>query len=101
METIYNKILVPYDDSEPADRELDHAVNLAKISDTSELILLHVIAEYPNYLFIERPARSIKTGERTTLSQYLKEVYALMEESANTLLQKKKEEIKNKSRELR
>lgn len=91
---MYRKILVPYDDSEPANKVLDHAVNIAKMSGKSEVILLYVIAEFPTYHFIERPARSIKTGEKTTLSQYLKEVYELMEESANDVLDNKKEEVK-------
>lgn len=91
---MYQKILVPYDDSEPANRALDHASNIAKMSGQSEVILLYVIAEYPSYHFIERPARSIKTGEKTTLSQYLKEVYELIEERANDVLERKKEEIK-------
>lgn len=94
---MYRKILVPYDDSGPSNKALDHAVNIAKMSGQSEVILLYVIAEYPNYHFIERPARSIKTGEKTTLSQYLKEVYELMEESANDVVDSKKEEIKNKT----
>ena len=91
---MYKKILVPYDDSEPSNKALDHAAAIAKMSGGSEVILLHVIAEFPTYHFIERPARSIKTGEKITLSQYLKEVYELMEESANDVLDKKKEEIK-------
>lgn len=91
---MYKKILVPYDGSEPSDKALDHAVNIAKMSGKSEVILLYVIAEFPTYHFIERPARSIKTGEKTTVSQYLKEVYELMEESANDVLDKKKEDIK-------
>jgi nucleotide-binding universal stress UspA family protein len=91
---VYKKILVPYDGSEPSDKALDHAVNIAKMSGKSEVILLYVIAEFPTYHFIERPARSIKTGEKTTVSQYLKEVYELMEESANYVLDKKKEDIK-------
>ena len=91
---MYNKILVPYDNSEPSNKALDHAVNIAKMSEGSEVILLYVIAEFPTYHFIERPARSIKTGEKTTFSQYLKEVYELMEESANDVLDKKKEDIK-------
>jgi nucleotide-binding universal stress UspA family protein len=91
---MYKKILVPYDGSEPSDKALDHAVSIAKMSGISEVILLYVIAEFPTYHFIERPARSIKTGEKITLSQYLKEVYELMEESANDVLDKKKEEIK-------
>ena len=91
---MYKKILVPYDDSEPSNKALDHAANIAKMSGESEVILLYVIAEYPTYHFIERPALSIKTGEKITLSQYLKEVYELMGESANDVLEKKKEEIK-------
>lgn len=91
---MYNKILVPYDDSEPSNKALDHAVNIAKLSDESEVILLYVIAEFLTYHFIERPARSIKTGEKITHSQYLKEVYELLEVSANDALNKKKEEIK-------
>jgi nucleotide-binding universal stress UspA family protein len=91
---MYKKILVPYDGSEPSDKALDHAVHIAKMSGKSEVILLYVIAEFPTYHFIERPARSIKTGEKTTVSQYLKEVYELMEESANYVLDKKKEDIK-------
>ena len=91
---MYKKILVPYDDSEPSNKALDHAAAITKMSGGSEVILLYVIAEFPTYHFIERPARSIKTGEKITLSQYLKEVYELMKESANDVLDKKKEEIK-------
>jgi nucleotide-binding universal stress UspA family protein len=91
---MYKKILVPYDDSEPSNKALDHAAAIAKMSGGSEVILLYVIAEFPTYHFIQQPARSIKTGETITLSQYLKEIYELMEESANDVLDKKKEEIK-------
>jgi nucleotide-binding universal stress UspA family protein len=93
------KILVPYDGSEPASRALDQAVDIAKLAwrDRPDVILLHVIAEFPTHHFIERPARSIRTGEKTTLSRYLKEVYELMEESAADALAKKKEEIKKSS----
>lgn len=93
---MYKKILVPYDGSEPAGRALDHAVDIAKSASAGkpDVILLHVIAEFPTHHFIERPARSIKTGEKTTLSRYLKEVYELMEESASAALSEKKDEIK-------
>ena len=91
---MYKKILVPYDNSEPSNKALEHAVNIAKMSGGSEVILLYVIAEFPSYHFIDRPARSIKTGEKILLSQYLKEVYELMVESANDVVDKKKEEIK-------
>lgn len=93
---MYKKILVPYDGSEPASKALDHAVNIAKSvgGDKPYVILLHVIAEFPTHHFIERPARSIRTGEKTTLSLYLKEVYDLMAENAADALDKKKDEIK-------
>jgi len=91
---MYKKILIPYDNSEPSNKALDHAVNIAKMSEGSEVILLYVISEFPTYHFIERPAHSIKTGEKTTVSQYLKEIYELMEQSANDVLDKKKEDIK-------
>lgn len=93
---MFKKILVPYDGSEPADRAVDQAVNIAKTigRDKPDVIILHVIAEFPTHHFIERPARSIKSGEKITLSQYLKEVYELMEETASETLAKKKEEIK-------
>lgn len=94
---MYKKILVPYDDSEPSNKALDHAVNIANMSGESEVILLYVVADFPTYHFIERPARSIKTGEKVTLSQYLKEVYELMEENVNDVLNNKKEEIKKRT----
>ena len=83
--------------SEPANRALDYAVNLARMSGQSVVSSLYVIAEYPSYHFIEGPARSIKTGEKTILSQYRKEVYEPMGESANDVLERKKEEIKKKA----
>lgn len=93
---MFRKILVPYDDSEPAGRALDHALTIAKLAgrENPDVILLHVIAEFPAYHFIDRPARSIKTGEKILLSQYLKEVYELMEKGAADALAKKREEVK-------
>lgn len=94
---MFKKILVPYDGSEQANKALDQAVHIAKFlgrDNKPDVILLHVIAEFPTHHFIERPARSIKTGERTTLSMYLKEVYEMMEKNAADALAKKKEEIK-------
>ncbi len=95
---MFNKILVPYDGSGPADKALDQAVKIATSYDKENrpsVILLHVISEFPTHHFIERPARSPKTGQRTTLSRYLMEVYEMMEESADAALAKKKNEIKN------
>jgi len=95
---MFKKILVPYDGSEPADRALDQAVGIAKLSrDKPEIILLHVIAELPTYHIVERPARSIKTGEKTTLSNYLREIYELMEKNTVDALDEKKDEIRRLS----
>ena len=93
---MFKKILVPYDGSGPADKALQNAVSIAK-SHGSNVKVLHVIAEYPTHHFIERPARSIRSGEKTTLSTYLKEVYEMMVESAADVLAKKKNEIKKSS----
>lgn len=95
---MYRKIIVPYDGSAPSSKAVDHAVQIAKLtSGGSEVILLHVIAELPTHHLIERPARSIRTGEKITLSQYLVEVYELMRESGREVLDKKKEEISKSS----
>ena len=96
---MYRKILVPYDGSNPSDKALEHAIGIAKMSrpESSEVTLLHVIAEYPVTPYIERPVRSPKTGETTTLTQYIREVYELMTVSALDALNKKKDEIKKAS----
>ena len=93
---MYRKILVPYDGSEPSDKALVHAINIAKMIDKNKpkVILLHVIAEYPVSPYLERPARSPKTGKTTTLTQYIKEVYELMTVDALDVLEKKKNEVK-------
>ena len=93
---MYQKILVPYDSSKPSEKALDHAVSIARIvGDKSkcQVILLHVIAEYPVSPFVDRPVRSPKTGEVVTLSRYVREIYDMMIESATGLLNKKKEEV--------
>lgn len=97
---VFKKILVPYDGSGAADKALDQAVKIATSVDRENrpnVILLHVISEFPTHHFIERPARSIKTGERVTLSMYLKEVYEMMLENAAAALAKKRDEIKKAS----
>ena len=92
---MYKKILVPYDGSDPSGRALDHAVSNSKLtSGKAEVILLHVITEYPVSTYVKRQYAQSNTGQITTLSQYVKEVYELMIVNTMDLLQKKKEEVK-------
>jgi nucleotide-binding universal stress UspA family protein len=95
---VFKKILVPYDGSKPAEQALQQAVSIAKslAGIKAEVIVLHVVAEFPNYHFIERPARSIRTGEKTTVTEYLKEVNELMQRQAGEVLSRKTEEIKKR-----
>jgi nucleotide-binding universal stress UspA family protein len=93
---VYRKILVPYDGSNPSNKALDHAIEIAKMGEPnkSQVTLMHIIAEYPVTPYFERPARSPKTGERTTLTRYIREVYELMTVSALEKLNKKKDDVK-------
>jgi nucleotide-binding universal stress UspA family protein len=64
---MYKKILVPIDGFKPADKALDHAINLLKsisaIGDNKkELIILFLIPDLPVPLGFEKPMRSFKTG---------------------------------------
>jgi nucleotide-binding universal stress UspA family protein len=78
---MYNKILVPIDGSKPADKALDHAINLIKsVSNDAnnnkniltQLIILFVIPDLPVPLGFEKPMRSLKTGEMVSLSDYIR-----------------------------
>jgi nucleotide-binding universal stress UspA family protein len=94
-ELVYSKILVPYDGSEQANKALDHAVILAKADPgRPQVVLLHVIEDFPNYHLVDRPAASIRTGKKITLSKYYAEVHSVMSESAKEALESKKGEIK-------
>ena len=49
---IFKKILVPYDGSKFADKALEHAIAIAKLSrgvnsNNTQIILLHVVTEIP------------------------------------------------------
>ncbi|HET7284172.1 MAG TPA: universal stress protein [Nitrososphaeraceae archaeon] len=95
---MYNKILVPIDGSKPADKALDHAVNLIKsISNNNDnnnikiqLIILFVIPELPVPLGFEKPMRSLKTGERVSFSDYIKEMHHTMKANALEILSERK-----------
>jgi nucleotide-binding universal stress UspA family protein len=104
---MYNKILVPIDGSKPADKALDHAINLIKsVSNDdnnnknirTQLIILFVIPDLPVPLGFEKPMRSLKTGEMVSLSDYIKEMHEAMKSNALEILsERKKKYVSNMS----
>jgi len=97
---MYNKILVPIDGSKPADKALDHAINLIKsLSNNNndnnnnieiQLIILFVIPEFPVPLGFEKPMRSLKSGETVSLSDYIREMHQAMKANALEILSQRK-----------
>ena len=96
IETIYSKILVPYDGSKHAKKALNKAVNLAKLIKGSEIIILNVIEEIltPPSVFPTR-IRHFKTGEHTTLSTYFRDLQTDMRYKMINTLEKIKQKYEN------
>jgi nucleotide-binding universal stress UspA family protein len=96
IETIYSKILVPYDGSKHAKKALNKAVNLAKLIKGSEIIILNVIEEIltPPSVFPTR-IRHFKTGEDTTLSTYFRDLQTDMRYKMINTLEKIKQKYEN------
>lgn len=86
----FKKILVPHDGSKTSDNAVDSTIELAKMSNDSHIILLHVIPEMQIPLVLERPVRSPMTGETTTTTEYWKELYEEIKSSALKMLEKVK-----------
>lgn len=97
---LFKKILVPYDGSKPSDRALEQAIELAKLvksknKDTSNdndvhIILLYVCQEILVPAMIERPMRSPKTGEVTTVSELIKDLNEEVRTNMSKTLNEKK-----------
>lgn len=96
IETIYSKILVPYDGSKHAEKALNKAVNLAKLIKGSEIIILNVIEEIltPPLVFPTR-IRHYKTGEDTTLSTYFRDLQTDRRYKMINTLEKIKQKYEN------
>ena len=96
IETIYSKILVPYDGSKHAEKALNKAVNLAKLIKGSKIIILNVIEEIltPPLVFPTR-IRHFKTGEDTTLSTYFRDLQTDMRYKMINTLEKIKQKYEN------
>ena len=80
----FEKILVPYDGSQFADKALENAIGIAKMSGSNtQIFLLHVTPNIPIPLTFERPVYSAKTGKSIPLTQYIQELIVEMEENAS------------------
>ena len=87
----FEKILVPYDGSQFADKALENAIGIAKMSGANtQVILLHVTPHIPIPLTFERPVYSAKTGKSIPLTQYIQELTEEMEENASKMLEEEK-----------
>jgi len=87
----FQKILVPYDGSTFADKALENAIGIAKLTGANtQIILLHVTPHIPIPLTFERPVYSAKTGKSIPLTQYIQELSEEMEENASNMLEGEK-----------
>jgi nucleotide-binding universal stress UspA family protein len=84
---MFKKILVPYDGSKFADKALNKAIYLAKLTKGSEVIVLTVLEEArsPTLIF-DTTVRNYKSGEATTLSRYMRDFQKDMQDKIITRL---------------
>jgi nucleotide-binding universal stress UspA family protein len=93
--TAYHKILVPYDSSKPSETALEHAIQIAKMSEISSRKIVNVILIYITPI-IHIPftigtvlLKSEKTGETIPLREYTKELNQEIKENAIKMLDEK------------
>ena len=93
------KILIPYDNSRPAENALNYTVDLVKNmkEQQQEIILLHVIKPYDDSMksFLSRRIQSPKTGDNITLKEYLKDITIEMKIYAKNILEDKIKKIES------
>jgi len=82
---VYKKILVPHEGSPAGDLALDHAIHIAK-SSASEIILLHVIEDFPNV-----PVLSLHSSQAAKIkrefAQVIKDLKDVMENEMSKRVQ--------------
>jgi nucleotide-binding universal stress UspA family protein len=87
------KILVPFDNSKPAEYALNYTVDLVKNmkEQQQEIILLHVLQPYDDSMksYLSRKIQSPKTGDTITLEQHLKDIAIETENDAKNILEDK------------
>ena len=76
---MYKKILVPHAGTPAGDKALKHAIHIAK-SDSSEIILLHVIEDFPHVPVFSLHASQISKIKRE-IAMVTKDMKAVMEKA--------------------
>lgn len=93
---MFKKILVPYDGSKHAENALSKAIYLGKLISGSEIILLNVIEEInPPPVIFDTKIRDLKTGEPTTLSNYVRDLQKAMRHKMKNRLDELKHRHQN------
>ena len=87
------KILLPFDNSRPAEYALNYTVDLVKNMKEQQqaIILLHVVQPYDDSMksYVSRKIQSPKTGDTITLEQYLKDIAIETKNDAKNILEDK------------
>jgi nucleotide-binding universal stress UspA family protein len=90
----FRKILVPYDGSKPSVAALKHAILLAQLVKSAQIVVLNVVQEIPMPpMMFESRMRSTKTGEDTSVTAVWKEIHQDLKLAAQKMLAVKKQEI--------
>lgn len=77
---MYNKILVPHAGTPAGDIALNHAIQIAKSSSKAEIIILHVIEDFPHVpVFVLHASQASKVKKQVI--QITKEMKSVMEKS--------------------
>lgn len=90
----FNNILVPHDFEIASDHALDNAIKIAKLVKDSKITIFHVlenIAIPATLSAFSKPLYSFKTGELTTTSAYVKELYHELRSIALKKLQERQQ----------
>ena len=78
VSALYKKILVPHAGTTAGDIALDHAMHIARSSSSSEIILLHVIEDFPHVPVFALHASQVSKIKRDIVN-VTKEMKSVME----------------------
>jgi nucleotide-binding universal stress UspA family protein len=90
----FKNIIVPHDFEIASDHALDNAIKIAKLVKDSKITIFHVLENIEileTLASLSKPLYSVKTGELTTKSAYVKEIYHELRSTALKKLEEKKQ----------